>query len=142
MFNNAKPIVPPMKNVVGDTHAETRAEIEARNRAQQATDAAILAANAEQSQKKSPWIAILTIIFAFIALAAAGFAIYEHSENEKLKQELEKANSSYSSAQQTLEALEKENDSLTQENKSLKTQLKNLETATETAPTSDDSTSQ
>ena len=36
MLNDARPIVPPMKNVVGNTHAETRLEIEARARAEQA----------------------------------------------------------------------------------------------------------
>ncbi|MBQ1528057.1 hypothetical protein IIZ77_00210 [Candidatus Saccharibacteria bacterium] len=121
MFNNAQPIVPPMKNVVGDTHAETKAEIEARQRAQMAADAAMLAAReAQNGKKKSPWLAFLTILFAVIALAAAGFAVYEYHENDQLKAQLESANKSYSAALETAKEYE-------EANKSLLIKLKSLE---------------
>lgn len=113
MFNNNGPIVPKMPNKTGDTYAETKAEIEARKRAELAAEQAMLAAqNAAEKQKKSPWLAILTILFAVIAIAGAGFAVYEHTENEKLKKQLDTANKAYSSASAKIDTLEKENASL------------------------------
>ena len=88
-----------MPNKTGDTYAETKAEIEAKKRAELAAQQAMLAAQQAKQAKKSPWLAILTALFCTIALAAAGFAVYEHTEIEKLKTELKKANSAYSSAQ-------------------------------------------
>ena len=114
MFNNNGPIVPKMPNKTGDTYAETKAEIEARKRAELAAEQAMLAAQnaAAEKQKKSPWLAILTILFAVIAIAGAGFAVYEHTENEKLTKHLDTANKAYSSASAKIDTLEKENTSL------------------------------
>ena len=121
MFNNNGPIVPKMPDKTQGTYAETKAEIKARKRAQMAADAAMLAAReAEHGKKKSPWLTILTILFAAIALAAAGFAVYEYTENDKLKSELDAANKSYASASATIESLEKENTSLKTELTTLK----------------------
>ena len=79
MLNDARPIVPPMKNVVGNTHAETRQEIEARARAEQAAQAAALAAKEQKANKKSPVTTVLAIVFGFLALCAGGFAVYEYA---------------------------------------------------------------
>lgn len=122
MFNNAGPIVPPMKNVVGNTHAETRAEIEARARAEQAAQAAMLAA-AEEKAKKSPWPAILIIIFAFIAVAAGGFAVYEYLELEKLNTKLKTTETTLNEQYTNIDELEKEITTLKTENKRLKARL-------------------
>ncbi len=123
MLNDARPIVPPMKNVVGNTHAETRQEIEARERARRAAEAAALAAKEQKANKKSPVATVLAIIFGFLALCAGGFAIYEYTENDKLKTELTKTQSSYTEAQITIESLEEENAKLKALNESLKAQL-------------------
>lgn len=122
-----------MQDRTKGTYAETKAEIEARKRAQMAADAAMLAAR-EQPAKKSPWLTILAILFAVIALAAAGFAVYEHTENDKLKSQLEKANSAYASAKEELDSLEKENNSLKQELDSLEQKLESLQTKTGEEP--------
>ena len=131
MFNNNGPIVPQMQDRTKGTYAETKAEIEARKRAQMAADAAMLAAREAESKKKSPWLAILTVLFAAIALAAAGFAVYEYFENDKLKAELEKANHSYSSARADIETLKKENSALRAENDDLLNQLNDLAPSSE-----------
>ncbi len=112
MFNNNGPIVPPMKDVLGDSYAETRTEIEARERAKQAADAAQLAANEQAAQKKFPWLALLAILFGFATVIAVAVIFLKQTEYDKLKQELDTVTSSYNSALQNVETLEKENKTL------------------------------
>lgn len=134
MFNNAKPIVPPMQDRTKGTYAETKAEIEARKRAQMAADAAMLAAQQNPPQKKkSPWFAFLTILFAVIAIAAACFAVYEHTENDQLKAQLETANKSYSAALETAQEYEETNKALRLKIEGLEAQLKELQPEEEQA---------
>ena len=132
MLNQAKPIVPPMRNVVGDTHAETKAEIEARKRAQLAAEQAMLAAEqAEAEKEKTPWSSILVLIFGIIAIAGAGFAVYEHTENEKLQQRLIDTNTSLSQSLTLSESLQKDLNDLKAEYEALKAQLDMPETEAE-----------
>ena len=94
MFNNARPIVPSMPDKTKGSYAEPKAELEARKHAEAAARAAELAARAaENAPRKSPWPTVLILIFAFVAVAAAGFAVYEHTENQKLSEEITKLNS-------------------------------------------------
>lgn len=130
MFNSATPPVPPMPDKTQGTYAETRAEIEARKRAELAAQQAMLAAQQAAQAKRSPWLAILTAVFATIALAAAGFAVYEHTELEKLKAELSTANNSYLTAKSAIEELEEDNAYLRVQLKELQKQL----TAEEPSP--------
>lgn len=120
MFNNAKPIVPPMQDRTKGTYAETKAEIEARKRAQMAADAAMLAANEAQNNKKSPWHTVLIALFATIALAAAGFAVYEYTEIDQLKAQLNSANKAYSSSLETIKSYEEKVEALENQLKELK----------------------
>lgn len=120
MFNNAKPIVPPMQDRTKGTYAETKAEIEARKRAQMAADAAMLAANEAQNNKKSPWRTVLIALFATIALAAAGFAVYEYTEIDQLKAQLNSANKAYSSSLETIKSYEEKVEALENQLKELK----------------------
>lgn len=90
-FGTRSSLNPPMKNVVGETYAETRAELETREKAEIERRAAKLAEKEIASlppQKSSVWFAVLTIIFLIIALAGVGFGVYEYFENEKLRDEI------------------------------------------------------
>ncbi len=104
MFNNAQPIVPKMPDKTRGTYAETRAELEAKKHAEEAARAAALAAESAAAQKKSPWLAILTLIFGVIAISAAGFAIYEYLENDKLQTKIQ-------SLEKEIKSLEENRDS-------------------------------
>ena len=112
-----------MKNVVGNTHAETRVEIAARARAEQAAQAAALAALEEKANKKSPISLIFTLVFGFLAIAAIGFAIYQYTENDKLKAELENTKSIYSEAQEFIDKLVKDKSNLEAQNAALQAEL-------------------
>lgn len=127
MLNNAKPIVPPMQNVVGDTHAETRREIEARARAEQAQ----LAALQQKANKKSPISTVLALIFGFLAIAAIGFSVYEYLENDKLKAELQDAQSRYLEADARNTELSETNSKLRAQNAALEEELKALKDPSE-----------
>lgn len=86
-LNKPRSIVPPMANVVGDTHAETRDEYEARRRAElgQVLPPTPAPATPEPAPKTSLWFIILSVVFAIIAIAGAGFGIYQYTENDKLR---------------------------------------------------------
>ena len=127
MLNNARPIVPPMQNVVGDTHAETRREIEARARAEQAQ----LAALQQKANKKSPISTVLALIFGFLAIAAIGFSVYEYLENDKLKAELQDAQSRYLEADARNTELSETNSRLRVQNAALEEELKALKDPSE-----------
>lgn len=127
MLNNAKPIVPPMQNVVGDTHAETRREIEARARAEQAH----LAALEQKANKKSPVSTVLALIFGFLALGAIGFSVYEYLENDKLQAELRDAQSRYLEADARNTELSETNSRLRVQNAALEEELKALKDPSE-----------
>jgi len=133
MFNDAKPIVPPMQDRTKGTYAETKAEIEARKHAQLAAEAAALAAAQAEANtpKKSPWLAILTSVFGVIAIAATGFAIYEYNEITKLEIQLDKANKNNSSMTETVESLQQELSKLTEEVELLRSGLLPEETPEE-----------
>lgn len=86
-LNNQNSLHPPMQDVVGNSHAETKAEIEARRRAEQEAEMARLASentSPEAPHKYSLWFAFLTIIFLLVALAGAGFGVWEYFENKEI----------------------------------------------------------
>lgn len=87
-----------MKNVVGGTYAETRSEIEARERAAAETEAALLAAREAKNapaKKSSVWFAVLTVIFLLIALLGTGLGIYEYTKNLSLEESYNKLEEDY-----------------------------------------------
>ena len=131
MLNDARPIVPPMQNVLGDTHAETKTELAARARAEQAAVAAEQAAREAKVNKKSPVSIVLALVFGFLALAAIGFAVYEYLENDKLQAELDRTKSYYAEAQAHIETLEEDNKALTATNEALQAELDALKPAEE-----------
>ncbi|MBR5389341.1 hypothetical protein IK146_02160 [Candidatus Saccharibacteria bacterium] len=137
MFGS-KPVVPPMKNVVGNTHAETRVEIAARARAEQAAQAAALAALEEKANKKSPISLIFALVFGFLAAAAIGFAIYQYTENDKLKAELENTKSLYSESQEFIDKIEKDKAVLKTQNTALQAELDALKHGEETEEGADE----
>ena len=97
-LNKPQGIVPPMKNVVGGTYAETRSEIEARERAAAETEAALLAAREAKNapaKKSSVWFAVLTVIFLLIALLGTGLGIYEYTKNLSLEESYNKLEEDY-----------------------------------------------
>ena len=128
-LNNTNSRHPPMKNVVGNTYAETRAEIEARKRAEEAAKLAKLEANrpvpTTPPKKSSVWFAVLTVLFLLIALAGTGFGVFEYFENETLKE-------NYSNLENDFLKLESERDSLLEDLTELRKaydRLKPVETA-------------
>ena len=131
MLNDARPIVPPMQNVVGNTHAETRHEIEARARAEQAARQAELAALEQKANKKSPVSTVFAIVFGFLALAAIGFSVYEYLENDKLQAELKDANARYSEADARNTELSETNSKLRQRNSALEEELNSIKNPSE-----------
>jgi len=137
MLNDNRPIVPPMKNVVGNTHAETRVELAARARAEQAAAAAELAAKEQKANKKSPVSTVLALVFGFLAAAAIGFAVYELLENNKLQEELARVQSYYSDAQSHITTLEDDNSRLKRLNTALQEELDALKTPTEETETTE-----
>lgn len=97
-LNKPTGIVPPMKNVVGSTYAETRSEIEARKRAEAEAEAALLAAREAKNapaKKSSVWFAVLTVVFLLIALLATGFGIFEYTQNLTLESNYDALEKSY-----------------------------------------------
>jgi len=97
-LNKPKSIVPPMKNVVGNTYAETRSEIEARERAAAEAEAALLAAREAKNapaKKSSVWFAVLTVVFLIIALLGTGFGVYEYTKNLTLEESYDALEKSY-----------------------------------------------
>lgn len=113
MFGNNGPIVPPMKDVLGDSYAETRAEIEARERAKQAADAAQLAANEQATAKKKfPWAAIAAIVLAFVSVILGAVIFIKQTDYENLQRKLNETEKTYKTSLDTIETLEKENKSL------------------------------
>ena len=131
MLNDAGPIVPPMKNAVGNTHAETKFELAARARAEQAAQAADLAAREQKANKKSPVSTVLALVFGFLALGAGGFAVYELLENNKLQDELKTAKSSYADASARNDDLSATNSKLRRQNAALQQELDELKGTSE-----------
>ncbi|MBQ6396115.1 hypothetical protein IJH89_00850 [Candidatus Saccharibacteria bacterium] len=124
-LNKPRGIVPPMKNVVGNTYAETRAEIEARQRAEAEAEAALFAAREAANapvKKSSIWFSVLTVIFLLIALAGTGFGVYEYVRNQSLQDSLDSLEKSF------IELRDRE-DELRHENLELKNQLEALSPA-------------
>lgn len=115
-LNNQKSIVPPMKNVVGDTYAETKAEIEARKRAEALAEMAKMEAATpapvEPPKKSSIWFSVLTILFLLIALAGVGFGVFEYTQNETLKENYEKLESDYLTVKDERDSLKENYDVL------------------------------
>lgn len=125
-LNRPKSIVPPMKNVVGNTYAETRAEMKAKQRAEEEAQAALLRAQkeaAEKPRRSTLWLGVLTIVFLVIALAGSAFGVIMYSQNTSLleanvelqnnykqaKAKITELESAYTTAQERLNAfLEKE----------------------------------
>ena len=97
-LNRPRGIVPPMKNVVGNTYAETRSEIEARERAIAEMEAAQIAAREAANapvKKASVWFSVLTIIFLVVALLGTGFGIFEYIQNITLREDYAKLEKDY-----------------------------------------------
>lgn len=97
-LNKPRGIVPPMKNVVGSTYAETRSELEARERATAEAEAALLAAREAANgpaKKSSVWFAILSVLFLIIALAGTGFGFYEYTKNISLEENYNRLEKDY-----------------------------------------------
>ncbi len=105
-LNNKNSLHPPMKNVVGNTYAETRAEIEARKKAEQEAEMLKFASEppaSEPPKKSSVWFAVLTIIFLIVALAGVGFGVFEYFENESLKTKNDQLTAEYDSLKTSYE---------------------------------------
>ena len=88
-FNKDRRIVPPMENKVGGTYAETRAEIEARKRAEEearrqlqyqeemARQAELAAQQARMNQpKKNTGLVAVAVLMGVLALVGLGVAGY------------------------------------------------------------------
>lgn len=91
-LNNQNSLHPGMKDVMGSSHAETRAESEARKRAEAEAEMARFAmrespAPSEPPKKSSVLFAVLTVIFTLIALAGTGFGVFEYFQNDSLKRD-------------------------------------------------------
>ena len=101
-LNNSSTIVPPMKNKVGDSYAETRAEIEARNRAnaealrqaeiQRLAEARAAEIIAAQKPEKHTGLTVLAVLMSLLAVAGVGAtaALYFlYAEDEAIIQEIQ-----------------------------------------------------
>ena len=130
-LNRPRGIVPPMKNVVGNTYAETRAEMEAKQRADLESELALARAReeaAEKPKKTTLWLGILTIVFLVIALAAAGFGIFMYDQNTKLLDEYSNLEEEHSAALRRISELE---DAYAKTQERLNAFLNKTESATE-----------
>ena len=100
-LNRPRGIVPPMKNVVGNTYAETRAEMEAKQRADLESELALARAReaaAEKPKKATLWLGVLTIVFLTVALGTTAFGIFMYDQNTKLQEEYLELNQKYDAA--------------------------------------------
>ncbi len=83
-FKRDQSIVPPMENKVGNSYAETRAELEAKKRAeaeslrqleiQRLAEARAMEILAAQKPKKNTGLTVLAILMSFLAVAGIGAA--------------------------------------------------------------------
>jgi len=120
-FNKDRRIVPPMENKVGGTYAETRAEIEARKRAEEEArrqlqyqeemtrQAELAAQQARMNQPKKNTglvaVAVLMGVLALVGLGVAGYLFLNKTEQDK---KLATQESELSAAQQKVAELEEE----------------------------------
>ena len=134
VFNDPKSIVPPMKNVVGNTYAERRADADMARHAAEAAEAARLAAFAEAdaAKKANKWFLVLSVIFAVIAVSGAGFGIYEYLSNSKLREENATLSTRNTDLLNEVETLTDENASLSTELEALKEKSEKSETEAKT----------
>ncbi len=101
-FKREQTIVPPMKNKVGDSYAETRAEIEAKKRAeteslrqlqiQREAERRAMEILAAQKPKKNTGLVVLAILMSFLAVAgisAAAALYFLYQEDETIIKNLE-----------------------------------------------------